>query len=457
MLKILTFLGTSVPRDRETKQPVITDYLHDGQVYRGYVFPQALRQFTTFDQMLVFTTEQAKTTTWPFLADLKDDRIQPVPIPLGSSTAEMWQIFDRILDLIDEGDTVIFDITHGLRSTPFLMFLFAAFLKFSRNVTIAAVYYGALELGNPRENIPAPVFDLSEFVDMLDWITAADRFISAGDGMSLTNLLREQMPPGFQLQKDAKAQKIGKSLRAASRSIENMSQALLMARPFEAMQSGAEVSNVLRTTGETISDTARPFEAIVGKVAASYGQFALVDPLDPAFTRANLTRQLAMAGWYLAHQQAVQATLLMREWLISAFMAVNAIYPLNDRRQREHIEDLFNASASILKNNKNAPTLISLKIPSLPNAYEVIKIWNDLTQLRNDIAHCGHRANAQSAESLIKRSNKIYAGQVSTDTADEEKIPQPALIKSSKILYAGLQQISEVIFPLIPLTISGED
>lgn len=456
MLKILTFLGTSIPQNRDTKEPVMTDYLHDGHIYSGYVFPEALRQFADFDKMLVFVTDEAKQMTWPFLEALNDDRIQSVPIPIGRTTNEMWQIFDKILDHVDEGDSVIFDITHGLRSTPFLMFLFAAFLKFSRNVTIQAVYYGALELGNPRQNIPAPVFDLSEFVDMLDWITAADRFITAGDGASLTKLLREQMPPGFQLEKDSKAQKINKSLRAASKSIENMSKALLMARPFEAMQFGAQVISVLQTTRQTVSDTARPFEAIVGKVESSYGQFALADPLDPAFTRTNLTHQLAMAGWYLSHQQAVQATLLMREWLISAFMAVNSIYPLNDRRQREDIEDLFNSAASILKNNKDALNLITQRIPSLPNAYDVIKNWNELTQLRNDIAHCGYRANAQSAEKLINRSNKVFAGLPSNDKGDDD-LQQQALTVRTDETYSGLVQISEVILPLIPLYISQKD
>lgn len=59
--KVITFLG---------KYPRQTAYLYKGQTYQGRVFAEALRQFLTFDHMLVFTTREAETTTWPVLAAL---------------------------------------------------------------------------------------------------------------------------------------------------------------------------------------------------------------------------------------------------------------------------------------------------------------------------------------------------------------------------------------------------
>jgi len=44
----------------------------------------------------------------------------------------------------------------------------------------------------------------------------------------------------------------------------------------------------------------------------------------------------------------------MREWLISAFMAVNRIFPFHDRIQREKVEKQFNDAARILSDSGEA-------------------------------------------------------------------------------------------------------
>jgi CRISPR-associated DxTHG motif protein len=359
--------------------------------------------------MLVFVTEEACETSWPVLGALNDPRIEAVSIPLGQTTAEMWVLFEEILDRVEEGDSVVFDITHGLRSTPFLVFLFAAFLKFARNITIEAVYYGAFELGNAKEGIPAPVFDLSEFVNMLDWITATDRFITTGDGQALTELLREEMPPGVQMGSDQQARAIGNHLKNAANGIQGMSQALRMVRPYEAMRSGADVSRVLQASKEVVSARARPFEALAEQIENAYGQFGLDDSLEPKSAKESLIRQLGMAGWYLDHQKAVQATLIMREWLISVFMALTQVFPFNDRDKRKQIEDLYNGAGGQLRRyGHESIKHFNQDLLILPNPYHLIKTWNNVSQLRNDIAHCAHRLNARSAADLIKAANAIY-------------------------------------------------
>ncbi len=400
MKKIITFLG---------KYPKETRYSFDGQVFTGRVFAEALHQHAAYDRMLVFVTEEARTTSWPILAEINDERIKPVPIPLGKTSEEMWIIFDKILEHVDQGDKVIFDITHGLRSTPFMVFLFAAFLKFARDVEIEAIYYGAFELGDSRENLPAPVIDLSEFVNMLDWITATDRFILTGDGSSLTQLLRGEMPPGVLMSSDLVAREIGTSLRKAGDGIEAMSLALRMARPFEAMEAGASIVRVLEASKEHITQTAHPFEALVEKIESSYGQFGLDRPLAPEFAEQSLIRQLEMVGWYLDHHQALQGTLLMREWLVSAFMAICGNHPFDDRDQREQVEKLFNDAANMLiQNGKKGVNKFPSDLSRLPDPFTVINSWQKLTQIRNDTAHCGHRQRARKAASLVKEVNHIF-------------------------------------------------
>jgi CRISPR-associated DxTHG motif protein len=145
--KIITFLG---------KYPKETIYSYGDNTYKGKVFAEALHQFCQYDSMLVCVTEEAKATSWPVLEALGDSRIKAVEIPTGKTTEEMWDTFKNVTNYVDEGDRVIFDITHGLRSLPFLVFLFAAYLKSAKNVEIQAIYYGAFELGDTNKKLPAP-------------------------------------------------------------------------------------------------------------------------------------------------------------------------------------------------------------------------------------------------------------------------------------------------------------
>lgn len=283
MKKIITFLG---------KNAFKTIYSYKDQSYEGKVFAEALRQFCDYDTMLVCVTQEAKESAWLVLEALGDSRIKPIDIPVGRTTEEMWQTFRIITEQVDEGDRVIFDITHGLRSLPFLVFLFAAYLKAAKNVTIDAIYYGAFELGDSKNNIPAPVIDLSEFVSMIDWITATTSFIEVGDGQSLANLLRSAIPTNVELRDNPATRSIRDQLIKATEAIEKVSLALSVTRPIETMESASQLEEILRQATLSFAERAKPFSLLSEKVAQEYGQFALKNPTDTAALGENLWLQL---------------------------------------------------------------------------------------------------------------------------------------------------------------------
>jgi hypothetical protein len=175
------------------------------------------------------------------------------------------------------------------------------------------------------------------------------------------------------------------------------------------MISSAFISQVITVSKDRITQTARPFEAFVDKIEFSYGKFGLEQPLAPECADQSLIRQLGMVGWYLVHQQAVKGTLLMREWLVSAIMAIGGLFPFDDRNKREQIEKQFNDAARALScfgregRRDFGPALLLF-----PDPICVIKNWQKLTQMRNDIAHCGHRQNTQTAVDLVSETNRIF-------------------------------------------------
>ena len=56
------------------------------------------------------------------------------------------KIFAALLEAIDDGNEVVFDVTHGLRNQPIITSFALMYLRWLRNVKNVEFYYGALEL-----------------------------------------------------------------------------------------------------------------------------------------------------------------------------------------------------------------------------------------------------------------------------------------------------------------------
>ncbi len=396
---IITFLGIQAKK---------TTYSFKGENYDGEVFAEALHKFCDYDSMLVCVTSEAKKRTFPILEKLEDERIQAVEIPIGETTEQMWETFKTITDKVNENDCVIFDITHGLRSLPFLVFLFAAYLKTAKKVTIEAIYYGAWELGFSNNGI-APVIDLSEFIGILDWLTATERFVEIGDGKPLAGLLKKEIPSGAELRDDIAARKRRDHFKAASEAIESISLALSLTRPTETMQQATKLEKALEKAKPSIAQRAQPFSILAEQVIQEYGKFALDKPRDNLQLVTNLWLQLEMIQWYSDKQQIVQAVTLTREWIVSV-LALNFEEAMFDNKNgRAEVEKALNNGVKIqAKQTINSTSSCDEKLKSLPNKEELINRWQQITELRNDIAHVGMNPTPKKAKQLKDSFERIY-------------------------------------------------
>lgn len=376
---IITFLGL---------RPNLTDYIYQGEIYQGEVFAQALLQFCQFDRMLVCVTPEAKNSTLPLLSALNDSRIESIEIPKGETTAELWKTFELISEEIKAKDEVTFDITHGLRSLPFLVFLFAAYLKAAKQVSITAVYYGALELGRP-----APVIDLSNFISLLDWTTATDQFIKTGNGQSLANLLQNEG--------DSEAQNLAKGIDA-------ISEGLHLLRPMTVLHHSAQLPGLIQAAIPTISKTVPPFSALLERVQKDYSAFGLDNPTDyKSNAKAALVRQLKMIEWYADKGQVVQALSMAREWLPSLLCYYFNLDPQIDQPNRNEMELLLNGGKN---KSKESTFLVDWKDIPKNKRRPVTNLWGGtyaLANLRNDVLHSGFRKNPGDPQSIIEKTQNI--------------------------------------------------
>ncbi len=406
-MNLLTFLGIA-----DYKQ---TTYTLAGQQHTTCYCPAAVAHFYKPELTLVVVTHDAQAKHFEPLADEISAVTQPVaiPIPDGHSETDLWGIFNALTARVKEKDELIVDITNGFRSLPFLSFLAIAFLRLARRVEVQHVYYGAFEARNKETN-ESPLFDLTPFVTLLDWTIATDRFTRFGDASDLAGLLRRGVPPGPLMQSDMQARTLGRAFKDAAKAMEAVSLALRLTRPLETMTASHELTRTLQQVGALVAQEARPFGLLAEQIHLAYQPLALPDdPLARDNWPVNLRIQLDLVGLYLERGQIVQAVTLAREWLVSLLLYHFGGNSLIDYKSgREPVEHALNNAGERVKGGEHPrppyATPYDQPLQLLAAHEEIGKLWGELTQLRNDMAHVGMKAKLRSAESLRSNALTLY-------------------------------------------------
>lgn len=160
--------------------------------------------FNENDKVIIFMTEDSKSTHWDSLKNRISwvkAKIHEIVIPFGKSEEEIWEIFDKLYNSIEEGDEVILDVTHSFRSLPMLALVFLNYSKSMKQINVKGIYYGAFETLGTRKEVEAkdikdrnaPIFDLTPFHSLQQWSIAADNFLSFGNPLKLINLLKNEL------------------------------------------------------------------------------------------------------------------------------------------------------------------------------------------------------------------------------------------------------------------------
>lgn len=413
-MKAISFLGAA--QAFET-----TYYLPDGREHTAPYFPAALVRFYPLDTLLVFVTDGARAMHFDRLYALAEDfvpEIRPVSIPDGRNEAELWQIFAAVADAVQPNDRVIFDITHGFRSLPFLSFLAAAYLRSVKRVALEAVLYGALDAGD-RSVTPAraPVFDLSRFVSLLDWLTAADQFIRFGDARELAEILRDRTATPVHLAAatgDLQAQQVAGVLRGAAAAMEGIALPLRLTRPLETMEAAATFDQALAAAQSAFSQWVPPLALVADEVRTAYAPFGLVAPLDSRNLTESLAIQRNLIMWYLEKAQIIQAATLGREWLISWIMGWQGELALDDHLKREQTSSLVGKEARRLLDERKrcassdeALAFVSDLLNRVPDRILALDLFSQLADVRNDLNHAGFRTGRMPARTLAKRVGEL--------------------------------------------------
>ena len=116
-----------------------------------------------------------------------------VLVKYGIKADEIKQNSEIILgleSLLNENDELYVDITHSFRSLPLYVMNLLVYLRnvSPKNITIAGIYYGMLEARREFNNI-APIVELSDILNVNDWISGAYSFMQFGNAYKIASLI----------------------------------------------------------------------------------------------------------------------------------------------------------------------------------------------------------------------------------------------------------------------------
>lgn len=404
-MKLITFLGTGDYKP--------ATYTHNNKRFETELFSHAVAEWYQPNEVFVLLTPDAKKhDNWKKLKNAFNNSnvdFRGVDIPDGHSEHELWNIFQILSDQLKDNDNVIFDLTHGFRSLPMLAIQAINYLRVAKHIAVQDVLYGAWE-ARDEANV-APVFSLLPFMQLLDWATATDKFIKLGNANELGDLLNNAHSLAWQ--SGMPKSELPTQLQGTARVLGDLSSALRLTRPQEIATHSKALATRLEDINEEVQRYAPPFAVLLEQIGDAYLQFS----------DSSLKTQLELVNWYVQHGQEVQAVTLANEWFIS-WTCEQLDLDVYKRKTRETVTRAITSVSRKKRDEKYDDLPLVESILTLENSDEKIKIWDKLSALRNDIAHCGMREDKglttrliQSVAAYTKELNDLY------DLSQSEGIP----------------------------------
>ncbi|MFP7756014.1 TIGR02221 family CRISPR-associated protein [Thermodesulfobacteriota bacterium B35] len=352
------------------------------------------KDFGPDDRFCVFLTNAAREKHWPKLEKRLADcglraKIKPVSIPDGGSEEELWHIFSTVVDQFEQGDRVIFDITHGFRSLPMLGMVLLPYARLLKGIEVDGIYYGAFEVLGPAFKVKempmaernAPVFDLTSFADLLDWTAAVQEFVRHGNPAGIADLLKGEAGPrlGASRGNDPEA----RTWRDLGNCLAEIAGQITTSR-------GAEIvkGNYFGHLGERVAECSGievppPFRPLLDRIAEKAAPFG----------RDQAANCLAAVRWCLEHGLVQQGLTMLQEGVITILverfgldwgreedreLVSGAVFVLNKGTPRKEWKQVLQKRPELVE-RIHADTLVRNLAPVLDR----------LGQARNDINHGG--------------------------------------------------------------------
>lgn len=326
-----------------------------------------------------------------------------IDIPDGKNEEEMWEIFDIMYSLIEDGDELYFDLTHSFRYLPMLLLVFGNYVKFLKNAKVVHISYGNYEARDRITNI-APIVDLLPISILQDWTFAAANYLENGNVKKMVNLSREKITPILAL--SSGQDQDAANLRTFVKCLETVIEERRTCRGIDIYQSKnfADLYNSYKKIGNCLL---KPLQPILSRIEESFKNFDV---------NQNIINGFAAARWCYDFGMYQQAATILQENIVSWFCLRHGIR-IDNEYEREIINKAFiirieNIEESKWKiEDKHKVKLYEVLNDEFFNKKDLLDTFGNLTEVRNDFNHSGMRSKRKplNPNSIIKNIGKCIS------------------------------------------------
>lgn len=308
-------------------------------------------------------------------------------LPDGNTEDEIWTIFERTFEKIQDEDELYFDFTHGYRYLPMLVLVLSNYSKFLKNVNVMSITYGNFEVA--KDLGYGLIVDLLPLTQLQDWTYAAGQYLDSGNANKLFDLGQNELAPI--LRESQGKNEEAKNLRLFINNLKTVVDERLTCRGINIIKS--DNLKKLKASVENIEGALiKPLSPIIEKIRKSLVYF---DELE------NAKNGYSAAKWCYDNGMYQQSATILQEFVVSFFCMRHSI-PIDNEEQREIINQAF-----VLKYNHkemetdanwvrvkdfNKPKLREVLADDLFGSMELVNYFNNLTEVRNDFNHSGMRS-----------------------------------------------------------------
>jgi CRISPR-associated Csx2 family protein len=251
-MKFISFIGTGPEGDGYTElsyqmegseEKVPTKFVQRAEI-------QLLGK-DQFDKIYILCTRESKDFFHHLNDELKDElgvrekRIEAVDIGKIEQTQSAWALFEKISGLINDGDTLVFDLTHGFRSLSIIVSAALNYiLKAKNDIDLLHVFYGEKDEDSDRKGT---IIDMKDFYTVNQWADGVARLTENADASKLADVAKHESSGTFSNLKDSHLIKALEELTATLRNIDvnrvarNTKNALEIIRSCKDRSTGAEL------------------------------------------------------------------------------------------------------------------------------------------------------------------------------------------------------------------------
>jgi len=420
----ISFLGTN-------------DYLNCNYVCPGkekvdnikYIQEAVISQYCKdFDKFIFFLTEESIEKNWhdnghkDKLNQVIENKglysrlqklglkgeIKTVQIKEGFNNNEIWEIFNKIYNEIDEDAKIVFDITHAFRFLPMLGMVLINYLKTLKNASILGIYYGAFEALGPgyeikRINIEdrnVDVLDLTNFSLLQDWTIAANALTEFGDIGKLVDLAKSQISP---ILKETKGKdEDAQNMRHFITPLKSIFEQIATCRGKN-IYNNDDYDKVNESLEKLKREMIPPMTPLIEK---------LEERLSILNSNYEIMNGFRVIKWCIDYNWIQQGYTILFETVISYILKCNSL-DYNIQENRDIASRCFKIFNDDIPENEwfgiNAENKIITR--DILNSEEIKLLGKYMATLqshRNDINHCGFRDSPIKSSKIKENLENIY-------------------------------------------------